>query len=163
MNIDKLQLWFTLERTNAAYYDAMSASLDAVNWAGCSEWMKQAADDERTHAQRLDDYIVSVNGVPEFAALEEIPELTGDDLPQYFMAAMAREKETTAFITGFASECISDGDMQTLAMILNPGEDWPGFVAEQTKSERDLTDILLELSRLDKTGWKLVDQDLGKK
>ena len=31
MNIDKLQLWFTLERTNAAYYDAMSASLDAVN------------------------------------------------------------------------------------------------------------------------------------
>jgi ferritin len=53
--------------------------------------------------------------------------------------------------------------MQTLAMILNPGEDWPGFVAEQTKSERDLTDILLELSRLDKTGWKLVDQELGTK
>lgn len=165
MNIEKLQLWHTLERLNAAYYFSMADALENVNWSGTAAWMRAAGNDEVQHAERVAAYLVDVGQAPEWQALEEIPELSGADLMQYFNAGMVREQDTTAFITGFANECLVDGDMQTLAMILNPDGDWPGFVAEQTKSERDIKDIQLMLERAagNNAALVLIDQQLGEK
>jgi ferritin len=161
--MDALQAQFTLERTNAAYYDAMGDALEAVNWKGSAAWMHRNAEDERSHAYRLAAYILDQNGQPAYQALEEIPDLSGDDLPQYFNAALAREEGATAHLKEMYALAVEEDDAQTVAFLLNPGHHhWPGFLAEQTRSEREITDILLELERLDATGWKLVDRELSK-
>jgi ferritin len=157
-----LQSQFTLERTNAAYYRAMADALEAVNWSGVAAWMRRNADDEDNHAARIADYIIDQNGQPAYEALEEIPDLSGDDLPQYFNAAMVREEGTTAHLKEIYAAAVAEGDAQTIALLLNPDEDFPGFMAEQTASEREITDILLRLGRMDKSLWILVDQELAK-
>jgi ferritin len=159
INMQALQDQLTLERTNAAYYRSMADALEAVNWAGSAAWMRKASNDEQGHADRVAAYIVDRNGQPVYGQIDEIPELSGDDLFQYFQAALAREKDTTASIVAL----YVSADVQTQAFLMAPGDDWPGFIAEQTQSEREIVDILQELGRLDKSGWKLVDQELGKK
>src|ERR1035437_6392048 len=92
--LQALQSQLTLERQNAAIYDALSASLDNVNWSGSATFMKKSADEERTHAQKFTDYLVDRNCVPIYAALGPCPVLEDDDLVIYFQAALDREKLT---------------------------------------------------------------------
>jgi len=160
--LEALQEQLTLERTNAAYYRAMADALDNVNWAGSASWMRSAGNDEQGHADRVANYLIDRNVQPVYGPIEEIPELSGDDLVQYFNAAMAREKDTTAALVSLYLQAWAEQDVQTIAFLLNPGDEWPGFIAEQTQSEREIYDILQELNRLDKCGWKLVDQQLKK-
>jgi ferritin len=149
-----LQNQLTLERTNAAYYDALSASLEAVNWPGSAAFMKRSANDERTHAQKFSDYIVDRNETPEYSAVEQCPKLEDDDLVLYFQAALQREKLTTEAINGLYELADMRQDPQTCIFL-----HW--FIAEQTASERELTDCLIELRRADNSGRIILDREYG--
>ena len=156
-----LQDQFNMERQNAAVYDCLSACLEAVNWEGSAAWMKRNANDERGHADRVSGYIIDINKMPEFFPLLPITDNSdGENLPAYFTAALNREMLTTAHLTILFNEASKMGDAQTIAFLLQQAGDFPGFLAEQTKSEREITDILLSLNRLDKTGWQVFDQEL---
>jgi len=150
-----LQDQFNMERQNAAIYDALAAQLDAVHWPGASAWMKRAADEERQHADKFSGYIVDRNGVPQFAGLVPVvaPQET-DDLVLFFDAAMGREQLTTEAIKALHVLADEAEDPQTCAFLI-----W--FLEEQTKSEREITDILLMLNRLDNNGRVVFDETLG--
>jgi ferritin len=149
-----LQNQLTLERTNAAAYDVLSTSLDAVNWQGASEWMKQAANEEREHAQKFADYIIARNAIPQSQSLPVITPPAGDDLVLYFQAAMAREQVTTEAINTLHYQAEDEEDPATCQFLL-----W--FIAEQVKSEREITDILTSLARLDNNGRQVFDGTLA--
>ena len=155
--LQALQSQLTLERQNAAIYDALSASLDNVNWSGSATFMKKSADEERTHAQKFTDYLVDRNCVPIYAALGPCPVLEDDDLVIYFQAALDREKLTTLAIKTLYQDAANDAtgpDSQTQQFLL-----W--FLAEQTASERELTDAMLELNRSDNNGRLILDERYG--
>jgi ferritin len=143
-----------MERENAAIYDALSASLNAVNWDGSARFMKRSADEERTHAQKFSDYLVDMNQTPVYDALPGCPSLEEDDLVVYFQAALQREKMTTAAILMLHRQADEEMDGQTCQFLL-----W--FLEEQTASERELTDCLLELKRSTNDGRILLDQKYG--
>lgn len=143
----------TLERQNAAIYDALSAALDVVNWAGSAAWMKKAADEEREHADKFAAYIVDRFGIPIYAALEACAAPTSDALYLYFDAALRREKATTEAIKTLHYMAEENEDPQTCTFLIP-------FIEEQTKSEREISDILLLLSRLDKTGFLVFDNSI---
>lgn len=145
----------TMERQNAAIYDALSAALDVVFWDGSSKFMKASANEEREHADKFCAYIVDRNGSPAFAALDECNVPSGDDLSSYFEAALAREKVTTEALKVLYYTSEEAEDPQTCAFLLP-------FMIEQTESERQLTDFVLMLKRLDKNGWIAFDKKLSK-
>jgi ferritin len=151
--IQVLNEQLTMERQNAAIYDALSAALDVVNWAGSAAWMKKSANEEREHADKITAYIIDRFGVPVFAALEGCQCPSGDNLVDYFEAALQRERQTTEAIRTLNYIAEEAEDCQTEAFLI-----W--FLEEQTKSEREISDLLLLLRRLDKTGFLLFDKEL---
>lgn len=146
-----LQTQLTLERTNAAIYDSLSACLDAVNWSGSSIFMKKSADEERTHADKFAGFIVDRNETPIYGDLPVCPMIEDDDLVIYFQAALGREKLTTQAINDLYTKADDVEDWQTCQFLL-----W--FLQEQTDSERQLTDCLLELRRSDNNGRLILDE-----
>lgn len=143
----------TMERQNAAIYDALSAALDVVFWDGSSKWMKKSADEEREHADKFAAYIVDRMGEPVYSSLDGCNCPTGDNLVDFFSAALAREQMTTEAIKTLYFMSEDAEDPQTCQFL-----HW--FLEEQTKSEREISDYLILLKKLDKTGMYLFDKEL---
>lgn len=153
-----LQDQYTLERTNEQHYRALAAAADVVNRPGASRYFEGAADEEAQHAKRARDYIVDRNEVPVFAPIEPILSFDGNDYAGLFQAALTREQMTTAHLTLLHQA--AEGDPQTCAFLMSSQGDWPGFFAEQTQSEREITDFLLRINRLDNNGLEVFDLSL---
>jgi ferritin len=150
-----LQAQLTKERQNAAIYDALSASLAAVNWPGSSAFMDRSAKEEREHAHKIREYIIDRSALPIYTPLAECPALDTDDLLEYFNAALETEQGTTTAINALYLLAVQNNDPQTAIML-----HW--FVAEQTASERELVDYIMELQRYngDADGYKMFDNSL---
>jgi len=152
--LNALQTQLTLERTNAAIYDSLSACLDAVNWPGSAAFMKKSAKDERTHADKFAGFIVDRNETPVYSDLPICPMIQDDDLVLYFQAALGREQLTTQAINDLFDKACELDDPQTCIFL-----HW--FILEQTASERELTDCLLELKRSTNDGRLILDERYG--
>lgn len=151
-----LQNQYTLERTNAAYYDMLAVSAEFAYWPGVVEWMKAAANDERSHAQKISDYVIDRNAGPlMLEALEYVPTIDGADMVTLFQAAMTRETMTTARINALYQQADEINDPQTCVFL-----HW--FIDEQTKSEGEINNYLVLLRRLDSNGKIVFDHEMMK-
>lgn len=141
------------ERQNAAAYDALSAQADVVAWLGTSAWMKKAANEEREHFQAFCDFIVDVNGVPKFSELLPCGAPQSDNLPEFYAEALRLEKENTEAIKALHYLAEETEEPQACVFLIP-------YIAEQTRSERELTDTVTILQRMDKTGWYVFDKEI---
>jgi ferritin len=157
-----LQEQFNKERQNEANYRAKAAQAEAANYPGVAAWMKRSADEEHEHADLIENYLVARNEVPVYTNLMMIDLLPGDALIDLFQGALELEQQNTVSLETLYYLAEQSEDPRTCSFLTVPHDDFPGFLEEQTKSEREITDILLELRRLDKTGWKLLDMELLK-
>lgn len=154
--LDMLQEQFNLERYNAASYEAMAYNLDAVNWPGTAKHFHQAAADERAHAQKFADYLITRNAVPQVEELPAPVTVTAD-LYSAFDMAMQRELATGAAILALykAADEMEDEGLEIFLQ-------W--FITEQEESEREYKDILLEVGRADCSAALLIlDREYGGK
>jgi ferritin len=160
--LDLLQKQFTLERTNEQYYSALASAADCVNWPGASKYFEGAANDEQSHAKRVRDHIIDRNAIPVFDMIETMPAINGADYAGMFNLALQREQMTTAALNAFyqAADDVNT-DPQAVALLVSSQGDWPGYLQEQTDSERELTDYLLKIGRLGPDGIELFDQWLA--
>lgn len=152
--LDALQEQFNRERGNREAYRIMANGLDAVNWPGSSAWMRKASDEEAGHADKFAGYIVDRNEVPRYDALPAPQPVSGDDLVLFFEAALALEMANTEKIKELYYASEQAEDFQTCNFLI-----WA--IDEQTKAERELTDILIMLRRLDNNGRFQFDHELG--
>ncbi len=151
---DALNDQMNKERQNAAAYDAFAAALLAANWPGFAAWMSHAADDERSHYAKFRDYLIDRNQTPRLAALMEPATMDGSDPRPFFRMALELEQSNTASIKAVEDLAESLDDDQTEMFLI-----WA--IEEQTRSERDLVDRILELSRVDATGLLILDREYG--
>ena len=77
-----------------------------------------------------------------------------------FKLALERENITTDSLKQKYGNAVSDPDPQTIAVLVSSQGDWPGFLQEQTKSERELVDMITTITGLDKSGILIFDQAL---
>lgn len=153
---DALQKQMNKERQNAAEYSAFAAALEAENWPGFAHYFEKAAEDETSHFKLFRDYLIDRNETPVLAALAAPMLMDGNQPLTFFQQALKLERENTALILAIeeVAEALDDG--QT--------EDWIiPVVNEQTRSERELVDALLELGRQDMTGLLMLDREYGNK
>ena len=165
MNLPMINSQFTAERANEQAYRALSASAEVVNWPGAAAFFANAAEEESQHAERVKAYIIDRNETPVFEALPAITPIDGKDYAGMFKKALELEKANTARLNALWVEADDTSpDPQTVAWLTNPeGEDWPGFIAEQTISERELVDLLAKIERLGPDGLETFDQWLQDK
>lgn len=152
--INALREQHNRERMNAAVYRAMSDQLDLVFWPGSSAWMKSASNEEQAHADKFAAYMVDRNIQPEYREIMQPVIPMDDNLPLFFAQALELEKTNTESIKELYFTAESAEDLQTCTFLI-----WA--LDEQTAAERELTDIITMLRRLDKTGWMIFDKGLG--
>lgn len=162
--LNKAQSSFNLERLNEQYYRALASAAAVVNRPGAEVYFKKCAADEADHTRRVHDYIVDRNCEPMFTALPDLPKISGEDYGGMFRMALQREVLTTANYNEFwLMVDDKEPDPQTVAFITIPDGDFPGFLQEQTDSEREITDYLLKIDRLSPDGLEIFDQWLEEK
>jgi ferritin len=152
---DALQTQYNKERSNAAQYHASAASLEAANWPGFAKYFDDAAADEQSHSKLFRDYLIDRNQVPMLTALPAPMMIDGNTPLAHFQAALSLEKENTATITALEELAESLDDDQTETFLIP-------LINEQTKSERELVDAILEIGRVGADGLLILDREYGR-
>lgn len=150
-----IQNQLTLERTNAAAYEALDFALRFINWPGSAHYMHKSAEEERKHAKKFAKYLIDRGAQPQLDALPPVQASTGDNLLPYFQAALEREQKTTQAIIALHAMVEELKDPQTCAFLM-----W--FLDEQTASEAELQGIIKELARTDVNNQPALDKRYGK-
>jgi ferritin len=153
MDFIKWQAQQNKERQNQAQYYDFAQSLESANWPGFAAWMRKAAADELIHSGKFADYLISRNQTPVCTALDEPAHLDGNDPIPFFQAALDLERANTASILDLLAE--SDGQSADFL--------YSWTIAEQTSSERELIDALLELKRVGPDGLLVLDREYAEK
>jgi ferritin len=136
---DALNKQVTHERQNSAIYLAIANQFDVLDLVGMAKFARAASAEEQAHAQRIIDYIVDRYGAPVTDALTSVdilPALTMMNAPRIlFSGALQREQVTTEQIKTVYDLAEDADDPQTCQFLL-----W--FLEEQTKSEREISEIV---------------------
>ena len=157
ITMDLLQEQFNKERMNAQVYESFANCLESYNWPGFAAWMRKAAADELTHADKFAGYLIDRNQTPRSTALYAPPEMTGENPIPFFQAALLLEQENTKSILAIEDQSDAEDDEQTDVFLYS----WA--IAEQTSSERELVDALLELHRVGPDGLIILDREYGER
>jgi ferritin len=136
-----IQEQFNRERANEIFYQAVADWLAGQYWPGFEAWFRRQAEDERSHARRLANYLVDQNITPVYAGLAP-PEFDPGDPMTLFTQALAKERTTTADIDQLYHLSEIQESPATCELML-----W--FVKEQVEEERTIVDMLQALGRAD--------------
>jgi len=118
-------------------YLAMAAHFEAANLPGFAAWMKKQAEEERSHAMKLWDYVYDRGGKVELQAIEQPPGVFGKPL-QMFQQVLEHEQKVTAAINALYALAGSEGDAAAQIYL-----QW--FVTEQVEEEKTVTDLIAQL------------------
>jgi ferritin len=158
--VQALEEQLTTERQNAAVYDALAGYAENANYSGTAKWMRSAAEDERKHADLVVEHLIDRGVAPVYGQLAPVDILPGDDLIALFDTALALEFATTEKIVTLYYVAQQAEDPQALAWLQDAGGGF-SFLVEQTKSEKEIRDLLTTLRRVDNgTGWFVFDNSL---
>lgn len=153
---DRINAQITMERLNSAFYFACANQFALLNLTGLARWMRHAARDERQHAAWFADYLIDRGESPVTAALPAVtlPNTSsmGTAGSILFGEALKKEQATTQAINALYELGDEVHDPQTCIFL-----HW--FVAEQTRSEREITEILAKLKMADNDAAAVVALD----
>ena len=143
------------ELYSAYLYQAMSAYVADVGYAGASVWLDHQAEEEMIHARKFYDYILERSGKIELLSIEK-PPIDYGSLLDIFEAALKHEQHITGRINHLVSLARDEKDYATDNFL-----QW--FVAEQVEEESTVSDIIAKLKLVgDHVGGLFqLDKELG--
>ena len=118
-------------------YLSMAAHFEAANLPGFAAWMKRQADEERSHAMKLWDYVYDRGGSVVLQAIAQPPVTFGRPL-EAFEQVLAHEEKVTASITALYALAAKENDVAAQIFL-----QW--FVTEQVEEEKTVTDLISQL------------------
>lgn len=118
-------------------YLAMAAHFEAASLPGFAAWMKTQADEERSHAMKLWDYVYDRGAKVELKAIEQPPVKFGRPL-EIFAEVLAHEQKVTASINALYGLAVKENDVAAQIFL-----QW--FVTEQVEEEKTVTDLIEQL------------------
>jgi ferritin len=138
-------------------YLAMSAYCETQNLKGFAHWMKLQADEERGHAMKFYEYLLSLGATVEFKALEQPPMDFGSP-KQLFEKVLGHERMITGRIHQLYEQAVADKDYRSQIML-----QW--FINEQIEEEANAQEILSRIElveeRMSAVLW--IDKELKKR
>lgn len=143
------------ELESAYLYLSMSAWLEERNLPGCAHWMRKQAEEEREHAMKFFQYLVSRGGRAEFKEIAA-PKFEWENATQVFAETLAHEQKVTERIYRMVSLAREEKDYATENLLA-----W--YVNEQVEEEDTASNILEKFKKLGENpiSLNMLDRELG--
>ena len=144
-----------MEYSSAYVYQAMAAYFSDINFSGFAAWMDNQAEEERTHARKIYDYILERGGK---VALSEIraPKSQYKSALEAFEDSLKHEKAVTKSIEKLYVLAKDEKDFGTEVFL-----QW--FITEQIEEESTVESIVDKFKMLEgtNTALYLLNNELG--
>jgi len=138
-------------------YLAMSAWFEERNFEGFAKWMRIQADEERTHAMRIFDFVLDRGGKVRLEAIPA-PGTKWKTTLEVFDDARKHEAMVSGSINDLYARAVSEKDYASQVML-----QW--FITEQVEEEKTSTSLAerLRLVGDSATGLIILDRQLGER
>ena len=138
-------------------YLGMSAYFETVNLKGFAGWMKIQADEERSHAMKIYEYIIARQGKVVLDTIEA-PKGKWTSAGKVFDEVYAHEQKVTGMIDTLVDLAIKEKDHATFELL-----QW--FVKEQVEEEANAAMITEKIKTVGDVPGHLfyLDHELGKR
>src|SRR6188474_2189300 len=138
-------------------YLAMSAWFEERNFEGFAKWMRIQADEERTHAMRIFDFVLDRGGKVRLEAIPE-PGAKWKTALEVFDDARKHEAMVSGSINDLYARATSEKDYASQVML-----QW--FITEQVEEEKTSTSLAerLRLVGESATGLIILDRQFGER
>ena len=138
-------------------YLSLAAHFDAQSLPGFSHWFRTHAEEERSHALKIFDYILARGGTVLLASVPAPPP-AGASPQEAFADAYRAEAEVSTAIDVLVEVAVAEKDRATQVFL-----DW--FVTEQVEEEALFSDLLTQLNRIgdSEVGLFVFDQKLAER
>lgn len=136
-------------------YLAMAGWLETGGFPGAAGWMAAQSGEERTHALRIDRFILDRGGRVRLGPLES-PQAEFDSVLAVFEAGLAQERGVSTAINELYRLATERQDYASVPLL-----DW--FVSEQIEEEATFSQIIDDLRRAEGSAQALLllDRELG--
>lgn len=153
---DCLNRQIGLEQYSSNLYMQMSAWCENQGLIGCAGFLRQHAEEENGHMQRLFQYVIDTGGMAQIGAIEA-PRSEFKDIKDVFEMTFAHEQAITKAINDLVSTAFAESDFSTFNFL-----QW--YVSEQHEEEGLFKQILdrIRIIGTDGTGLFMIDQEIGK-
>jgi len=138
-------------------YLSMAAYFESTNYKGFGAWMRLQAEEERTHAFKLYDFVLDRGGRVVLGAIEA-PTADFKSPQDVFEKTLAHERLITEKINKLNALALAENDFATSAHL-----QW--FITEQVEEEATADDILNQIKMVEGRPGSLyyIDRHLGKR
>lgn len=152
---EALNAQINAELFSSYLYLSMAAYFYAENFPGFANWMRVQEQEERTHAYKFYNYIVSRNGRVNLRPIEG-PQVEWASPLAAFEDAYQHERNVTGLIHKLVDLALSEGDHATHSFLK-----W--FVDEQVEEEASVGAVVQDLRRAGDSPHILfmLDRELG--
>ncbi|MCK9581084.1 MAG: ferritin [Methanoregula sp.] len=154
---DALNRQVNREFYSAYLYLAMSAYFESASLKGFAKWMRVQAREERTHGEKIYDYIIARGSKVTLGDIEA-PKGKWTSAGKVFEDVFAHEQKVTAMIHNIVELATKEKDHASFDML-----QW--FVKEQVEEEANAGDILAQIKTVGDVPGHLfyLDHQLGKR
>ena len=154
--ISKLNEQINLEFYSSNLYLQMASWCESQGLDGCNQFLRQHAQEEMQHMQKLFDYVNETGGMAIIGAIQAPPaEYTS--VQDVFQKTLNHECEITQKINELAHTAFTDQDYSTFNFL-----QW--YVAEQHEEETLFKSIVdkVKMIGLEGNGLYFIDQEIAK-
>lgn len=135
-------------------YLSMSAHFAKDGKSGFANWFKVQALEEKDHAMKIFDYVITRGGVVTIKPIDKVPHSWKSPLDA-FKSSLAHEKKVTAMIDDLVTLANEEKDYATVSML-----QW--FVDEQVEEEETAQEYVDSLEMIKDNGFGIytIDKEL---
>lgn len=135
----EFQRQYTQERINSAIYEALQNCAENVAWDGFAKFFKDAAKEELDHAEAFRSFLIDRMVLPKVGA-QPAQDLDCKEPVEMVAKALESEKINTRLLLALYELCHQENDADAKIFLFD-------YIKEQRLAEKELADLLLELSR----------------
>lgn len=149
-----------LEQINAELYSSylylsMSAFFEEKNLRGLAKWMKVQSDEEREHAMKFYDYLVTVGKKVVLKSISS-PKSDWSSIMEIWQDTLTHEKKITDMINKIMNQAVEEKDFASVNFL-----NW--FINEQVEEVTTVEEIISKFEMIgdSKQGLYFLDKELG--
>jgi ferritin len=136
-------------------YLSMSSYFEEKNLRGLAKWMKMQSEEEREHAMKFYNYLVTVGKRVYLKAVDE-PKTEWKDVMEVWQETLSHEKKVTEMIYTIMKQAVEEKDFASINFL-----NW--FIDEQVEEVTQVEDIISKFEMIgdSKQGLYFLDKELG--
>ena len=148
---DAINDQINLELFSSYSYLSMAAWCQHQQFVGCSHWLRLQSEEERTHAMRLNDFLLARNCRVVLKPIAQ-PQVDFESVVKVFENSLAQEQEVTNRIDQLYELAFKEKAFAALVEL-----EW--FITEQVEEEKSAREIVHKFHMVAEDPASLLDLD----